>query len=187
MAMWDQPAAPFIPGQYCVRIAQAAWERDGHFRLRHEVFCDEQQVFSRTDRDAIDDDAILLVATTCVLGSPHSVVGAVRIHEDEPGSWRGSRLAVQADHRRVGRLGAELIRLAVCTAHQRGATRFLAQVQVQNVTLFERMNWRSLEQITVHGLPHHLMQADLAHYPPHGLVETRMVRPLAARAMAQAA
>lgn len=187
MVMWDQPSQPFMPGQYCVRIAEGAWERREHFRLRREVFCTEQRVFDGDDRDAIDDEAIPLVATTCVLGSPHSVVGAVRIHQHAPGLWRGSRLAVHVDHRRVGKLGAELIRLAVCTASARGATRFLAQVQQQNVALFRRLHWRSLEEIMLHGLPHHLMEAELAHYPPHGMIETRMVRPVSTRALARAA
>ncbi len=178
----EESIAPFLPGEYTVRLAATAWERAGHFALRRAVFCDEQRVFAGTDRDETDECAIPLVATTCVLGAPDTVVGAVRIHTggpgDEPGLWRGSRLAVHPDHRRVGRLGAELISLAVCTAHARGALRFLAHVQLPNVPLFERLRWHSFEAIELHGLPHHVMQADLAAYPPHGLSERRLVRPL---------
>jgi len=179
MRFFDAPDGPFLPGEYCVRLASTPGERAGHFTLRREIFCVEQGVFTDTDRDATDERAIPIVAMTCLLGAPDSVVGAVRIHEDAPGLWRGSRLAVHRDHRRVGRLGAELIRMAVCTAHRRGAERFLAQVQVQNVPLFRRLHWRSLEALTLHGLAHHLMEADLDHYPPHALVETRLVRPAA--------
>ncbi len=180
MGICDEGTVPFLPGEYRVRLATRPWERAGHFALRREVFCEEQDIFLGSDRDAVDDVAIPIVAMTCILGSADTVVGAVRIHEPEPGLWRGSRLAVHADHRRVGRLGAELIRLAVCTAHARGAVRFLAQVQAQNVPLFRRLHWRSLEEITLHGLPHHVMQADLAYYPPHGLDDVRVVRPVAA-------
>ncbi|WP_205880305.1 MSMEG_0567/Sll0786 family nitrogen starvation N-acetyltransferase [Lichenicoccus roseus] len=178
MPICDETDAPFLPGEYAILIARHPWERAGHFALRRQVFCLEQQLFEGSDRDAIDDDATPIVATTTILGSPHSVVGAVRIHQEQPGLWRGSRLAVHADHRRIGRLGTELIRLAVCTAHARGATRFLAQVQVQNVPLFRRLHWMSLEEITLCGLPHHVMQADLARYLPHGLDRTRLIRPL---------
>jgi putative N-acetyltransferase (TIGR04045 family) len=108
---------------------------------------------------------------------PDRIVGAVRIHEDEPGVWRGSRLAVHADHRKLGRIGAELIRMAVSTAHGLGATRFLAQVQEQNVLFFRRLHWKSLGVITLHGLPHHDMEADLIRYPSHGLDQTWLLRP----------
>ena len=32
--------------------------------------------------------------------------------------------------------------------------------------MFERLHWRSLGEVDLHGRPHHLMEADLAHYPP---------------------
>jgi hypothetical protein len=32
--------------------------------------------------------------------------------------------------------------------------------------LFKRLHWTSLSTLDIHGRPHHLMQADLAHYPP---------------------
>jgi putative N-acetyltransferase (TIGR04045 family) len=94
------------------------------------------------------------------------VVGTVRIHEAEPGLWWGSRLAVAEGHRKVGALGASLIRLAVASAHARGATRFLAHVQSQNAPLFQRLHWRTLDIVDLHGRPHHRMQADLDFYPP---------------------
>jgi putative N-acetyltransferase (TIGR04045 family) len=100
------------------------------------------------------------------------VVGTVRIHEQAPGLWRGSRLAVAPDYRRVGAIGASLIRLAVTSAHALGCRRFLAHVQSQNALLFQRLRWRTLEEIELHGRPHHLMEADLAFYPPFGAPET---------------
>ena len=90
----------------------------------------------------------------------------MRIHEEAPRLWWGSRLAVDSDFRAVSRLGTELIRLAVRTANARGCDRFLAHVQMQNVALFERLHWQSLEQVMFHGAPHMKMQADLAAYPP---------------------
>lgn len=173
----DVENRPFIPVEYVVRLARTPWEKAGFYALRREVFCTEQHIFSGDDRDEIDDVAIPVIAACCVAGMPDRVVGAVRIHEAETGVWRGSRLAVQAEHRKLGRIGAELIRMAVSTAHSLGATRFLAQVQEQNVLFFRRLYWKSLGEVILHGLPHRDMQADLTRYPPHGLDQTWLLRP----------
>lgn len=167
----------FIPTEYVVRLARTPWERAGYHALRRAVFCTEQQVFAQDDRDDIDQSAIPIIAACCVVGMPDRVVGAVRIHEATPGVWRGSRLAVHAEHRKLGRIGAELIRMAVCTAHGLGASRFLAQVQEQNVLFFRRLHWKSLGTVSLHGLPHHDMQADLSRYPAHGQEQTWLLRP----------
>jgi putative N-acetyltransferase (TIGR04045 family) len=54
----------------------------------------------------------------------------------------------------------------VSSAHAIGCRRFLAHVQSQNVPLFRRLHWNVLAEETLLGRPHHLMQADLNHYPP---------------------
>lgn len=162
----DRGAGLFLPSEYLVKPATERWERREAMRLRREVFCAEQGLFGRDDRDTADRSALLLVAVSCLSGMPEQVVGTVRLHESAPGEWQGSRLAVHRDYRRVAWLGSELIRLAVGTAHARGAWRFTAQVQAQNVPLFRRLHWHTLEEIELHGRPHHRMQANLAHYPP---------------------
>lgn len=155
-----------VPGEYFIKPATERWERREAMRLRRAVFCSEQGLFDRDDRDAIDREAILLVAVVGVSGMPDQVVGTVRIHEPAAGQWQGSRLAVHPEYRRVALLGSELIRLAVGLAHARGAQRFTAQVQAQNAPLFHRLHWRTLEEIELLGRPHHRMQADLSKYPP---------------------
>ena len=140
--------------------------------MRHEVFCREQGLFGNDDRDAIDDFAITIVAISLLGIAAGDVVGTVRIHQQEAGVWWGSRLAVAADYRRVGALGAGLIRLAVSSAHARGCRTFLAHVQGQNVPLFHRLNWTTLEELELHGLLHHRMRADLSAYPPILQAET---------------
>ncbi len=172
----DLPLRPFLPGEYRIALADAEWERRGHHALRRAVFCEEQAIFADDDHDEIDRVAQPIVASTCVLGAPHHVVGAVRIHEESPGLWWGSRLAVHRDHRRIGRIGAELIQLAVCTANARGCHTFLAYVQAQNAPFFARLHWRTQEIVPLHGRPHHRMIASLSHYPPHGRSETRFIR-----------
>jgi putative N-acetyltransferase (TIGR04045 family) len=158
--------AATLPGEYRVKVATERWELREAAGLRRAVFCTEQGLFDGDDRDALDRVATTLVALSCVAGMPEQVVGTVRIHESDMGHWQGSRLAVGAEYRRVALLGTELIRLAVGTARARGATRFTAQVQSQNVPLFRRLHWRSLEEVVFRGLPHHRMEASLAHYPP---------------------
>jgi len=161
----DEPS-PFVPCEFRVKWATTAWEREQAMALRRAVFCIEQGLFVGDDRDALDDEAQPIVALSCVGGAYDTVVGTVRIHEAEAGLWWGSRLAVHAAFRHHGRIGATLIRLAVTSAHARGCRRFLAHVQSQNAPMFERLHWRALAPETLHGRPHHLMQADLAHYAP---------------------
>jgi putative N-acetyltransferase (TIGR04045 family) len=157
----------FSPCEFRVKWVDCDWERRQAHALRREVFCDEQGVFTSDDSDALDAEARLIVALACVAGIADAVVGTVRIHERSPGEWWGSRLAVARSFRSHGRLGATLIRLAVCSAHSQGCARFFAHVQAQNVPLFRRLHWQALREIDLHGRGHSLMQADLSHYPPY--------------------
>ena len=158
----------FVPAAYRIKLVTEDWESQAAASLRRAVFCDEQHLFTHDDRDDIDAYAQTLVAVSCIAGMSEQVVGTVRIHRstDQAGLWFGSRLAVHRDYRSLAWLGSELIHLAVSTAHARGCTHFLAQVQLRNVKLFHHLHWATLEETTLHGRPHHLMQADLAHYPP---------------------
>ena len=160
----------FSPCEYRVKWATSGWEINQARRLRRDVFCLEQGVFEGDDRDSIDEIAQTLVAVSCVAGMADQVFGTVRIHSGDEGIWWGSRLAVDTQYRRDremgGRLGASLIRLAVSSAHARGAQIFLAHVQAQHQGLFEKLHWRTLKAEHLHNRPHWLMQADLATYPP---------------------
>ena len=166
------PFPAFLPAEYRVKFATEAWERREAAALRRQVFCEEQGIFAGDDRDDIDDIAIPLVAISSLGVAPHDVVGTVRIHEAEPGCGGARASPSRADYRRIGALGAALIRLAVCSAHARGCRRFYAHVQSQNALLFRRLHWRTIEEIELRGRPHHFMQADLAYYPPIADPET---------------
>ncbi len=167
-----EPFTPFVASVFHVKHATQNWEKQGAHALRRAVFCTEQEIFEGDDRDAIDEIAIPIVATSFVGVAADAVVGTVRIHQREPGVWVGSRLAVAADYRRVGTLGGALIKLAVSSANAMGCVRFLADVQSQNVLLFRRMHWRAIEERILHGKPHYRMEADLAFYPPLADAET---------------
>lgn len=155
----------FSPGEYRIRPATSIWEQQACFALRRAVFCDEQQLFERDDRDLRDITALPLAAMTCLLGEPEQVVGTVRIDQRDAGIWFGSRLAVQPEYRYGFALGHRLIQHAVATARALGAQQFFAHVQLQNVPLFQRLHWRTLETTELHGQPHQLMQADFDFYP----------------------
>jgi putative N-acetyltransferase (TIGR04045 family) len=169
------PFPVFLPSEYRVKFATDPWEHREAAALRRQVFCDEQGIFSGDDRDAIDDVAITIVAISSFAVVAQEVVGTVRIHQAEPGVWWGSRLAVAADYRRIGALGTSLIRLAVSSAHARGCRQFFAHVQSQNAPLFQRLHWQTIEEINIHGRPHHFMRADLDHYPPIADAETGFI------------
>ncbi|WP_445286959.1 MSMEG_0567/Sll0786 family nitrogen starvation N-acetyltransferase [Variovorax atrisoli] len=169
--MGDRMGDHYAPVEYLVREAAQQWERDEAMALRRAVFCIEQGIFARDDRDAIDDRAQLLVAMSCNGGMPEQVVGTVRIHRAQgegagKDEWWGSRLAVHPAFRSQGHLGVTLIRLAVSRANALGCETFLAQVQLQNVPLFRKLGWQVLEESSVHGRPHARMRADLGWYPP---------------------
>lgn len=161
-----EPFKPFVASEFHIKQATETWERRGAAALRRQVFCEEQGIFDGDDRDATDDIATPLVAVSLLGVAAGDVVGTVRIHPAELSIWWGSRLAVAADYRRVGSLGASLIRLAVSSARARGCRRFLANVQSQNEPMFLKLRWRTLSQHSFHGRPHCLMEADLPFYPP---------------------
>jgi putative N-acetyltransferase (TIGR04045 family) len=163
----DVAPALYLPTEYRIKWTTQQWEADEAYKLRRAVFCIEQGIFAGDDRDEIDERAQQLVAASCIAGMPEQVVGTVRIHQEEPGVWFGSRLAVHAAFRRHGKIGETLIRLAVTSAHALGCQTFLAHVQSQNVPLFRRLHWDVLTEERILGRPHHLMQAQLEHYPPY--------------------
>ncbi len=162
----EHVAALYTPTEFRIKWTTLPWEAEEAFKLRRAVFCIEQGIFVGDDRDEIDERAQQLVAVSCIAGIPEQVVGTVRIQQDEPGVWFGSRLAVHAAFRRHGKIGATLIRLAVTSAHALGCETFLAHVQSQNVPLFQALHWDALSQEILLGRSHHLMQAQLDHYPP---------------------
>ena len=150
---------------YSFRLAIAPSEIDSYFTLRQQIFCEEQNLFEQHDRDELDHQSYPIVAIAHTPNQLDRVVGVVRIYEKSPRLWYGGRLGVHPDFRRVGRIGKGLIQKAVTTANTWGCDQFLATVQQQNVRFFTRLHWQSLEEMKILELPHHLMAADLEHYP----------------------
>lgn len=154
--------------KYQFNLALSSSHIEAYFSLRQQIFCQEQGIFQTSDRDEYDSIAYPIVA----INQDSNVVGVVRIYETEPGLWYGGRLGVHSDYRRGWRIGKGLINKAVTTANTWGCDRFLATVQLPNVRFFQRLHWNSIKEIIVCDRPHHLMEADLAFYPP-----TKQTRP----------
>jgi putative N-acetyltransferase (TIGR04045 family) len=173
--MITEPFAPYSANEFQVKFATSDWERRQAHALRRAVFCEEQGIFEDDDRDAIDDHAIPIVALSMMGVAADRLVGTVRIHQPEPGIWWGSRLAVHEDFRKIGALGATLIKLAVSSANAMGCHTFLANVQAQNGLLFRRLHWEVIEEFEIYGRPHLRMKADLAFYPPCPTPEAGLV------------
>lgn len=148
------------PDHFKLAITHA--EIQAYFELRQAIFVEEQGVFAHHDGDELDAIAYPIIA---VHPESNAVIGVVRIYEAKPGLWYGGRLGVQAEYRRIGRIGKGLIYKAVTTANTWGCDQFLATVQLQNVRFFQRLHWASRSEIVICDRPHHLMEADLSHYP----------------------
>lgn len=136
-------------------VAESGAMREAAFAVRRQVFCREQGLFDNSDADAHDERAIHLVALV-----DDTVVGTVRLYEQEPGVWIGGRLAVLHGHR--GGTGFRLVQRAVEEARLRGASVFLASVQCPNEPFFRRLGWRTVgEGEELRGMPHVIMEAPL--------------------------
>lgn len=164
-----EPFKPFLASAYQIKFATEAWEKRGAAALRRQVFCTEQKIFEDDDSDEVDNFAIPIVAISLFGVAAFEVVGTVRIHPaHSEGSdiWWGSRLAVARAYRKLGAIGAGLIRLAVSSAHGFGCREFYGNVQSQNAELFHHMHWQTVSENETFGRPHHLMTPDLSYYPP---------------------
>lgn len=157
-------ADEFISADIVIKIVSEDWERRQYYRLREATFRDEQQIL-KEDRDEYDFKAFGIVAIGQMFGEPDRVIGAVRIFREGKYTWWGGRLCVNPLYRHHRAIGKALINAAVSTAKNLGCKRFLATVQQQNESYFQKLHWHSEQNIQVANIPHVLMQADLAHYP----------------------
>ncbi len=164
-----------MSNSYIFKLATTPAEIAAYFALRHQIFVEEQGLFIGSDVDDLDAIAYPIIAIPAVTNSSNTdsltidspqVVGVVRIYETAPGYWYGGRLGTHPDYRRGWSIGKGLISKAVTTANTWGCEQFLATVQLQNVRFFQRLHWTSLSEMTIHGVLHHHMEADLNFYPP---------------------
>ena len=142
------------------RPAATPEELETHYRIRHEVFVNEQDLFDGTDRDAYDDAPDVVHVLAFLNDEP---VGTVRLFPLDRADrlWQGDRLAVIRSARIHG-LGRPLVRFAVATAGKAGGREMVAHIQLQNVALFERLGWHKYGEIETYvGVAHQPMAIDL--------------------------
>jgi putative N-acetyltransferase (TIGR04045 family) len=167
---WEEPA-PFFSPVVKAQVVSEGWHLEAYHALRRAVFAEEQGLFAGSDLDEQDAFATPIVALGHMGGMPDDVIGTVRIYPEGPGVWWGGRLCVAPRYRSRRIVGTALICAAVSTAHAWGCRRFLANIQLQNVRYFERHRFRTIEPVEICGAPHHLMEADVAAYPPRAAIE----------------
>jgi putative N-acetyltransferase (TIGR04045 family) len=145
-----------------VRVAESEADLAAHHRVRRAVFVEEQGIFVDHDEDEWDGHAVKVVAA---VGS--RVLGAVRLYPlDEAGLWKGDRLAVLPEGRRL-RIGAPLVRFAVRTAGERGGSRMIALIQRRNVAFFRHLGWSPLgDETDFRGATHQEMTIVLSGAAP---------------------
>jgi putative N-acetyltransferase (TIGR04045 family) len=135
-----------------------------HFAIRHRVFVNEQGALVFTDVDRWDAHAQVMHV---LAARGHSCAGTVRLYPlDTRGRWRGDRLAVLRQHR-ASLVGAQLVSFATATAAAHGGQLMEANVQLANVTFFERLGWCCDGSVYPYlGLPHQPMVFDLSKAAP---------------------
>jgi putative N-acetyltransferase (TIGR04045 family) len=140
--------------------ATTSEQLDLHHRIRHQVFVEEQGLFSPSDLDSHDGEPEVIR----VLGMCESVpAGTVRLFPlDEAGElWQGDRLAVLPGFRSAG-VGKPLVRFAVATAAALGGGKMVAHIQLANVAFFEQLGWTKGGAVETYvGIPHQPMSIAL--------------------------
>lgn len=154
-----EPPTSAAPGTTPCRLAATGRDRLAHFAVRHAVFVTEQELFADTDRDEHDEEPGVRHVLAWHGTAP---AGAVRLYPlEEPGLWKGDRLAVLPAFRSRG-LGAPLVRFAVRAAAELGGRRMIAHIQPQNLAFFRYLGWRQAGgEVSFLGRPHLLMAIEL--------------------------
>ncbi len=137
MFITEMNVEEFAHSECHIKLAVDDWALREAQKLRNDVFVVEQGIFQTSDHDVFDSSAYTLVATIGLLGIPDAVVGTVRIHEQAPGVWVGSRLAVDQAYRSVKGLGKALIAMAVSSARAQGCTAFCRMFNCQMWVCFK--------------------------------------------------
>lgn len=144
---------------YEIRIADSEYELQASLSLRRQVFVMEQQLFEESDADENDPSSI----TINIWKQGTILVGTVRCYPDRDNLslWWGGRLAVHEQYRIRG-IGVYLIEAAVQHMKLQQVPCFRAQVQEQNIQLFEKLGWTKVGDLTlIQGHPHQIMEANL--------------------------
>ncbi|MDR2745670.1 MAG: GNAT family N-acetyltransferase [Desulfovibrio sp.] len=151
----DTTGAKLCEKDVTLSVARLPEDLAEYFRVRTEVFVEEQGLFTDSDGDEHDAEGIHIIAK-----ARGCVVGVVRCYRHKGNVWYGGRLAVRKEYRTGVNIGAMLVRKAVEVMIVQGnVRRFLATVQLQNVRFFQRIGWARLGRpFTMRGRKHQIME-----------------------------
>lgn len=137
---------------YEVRRVRDVDEYEAALALRYDVFCREQGVPEREERDGRDQEALHLVAL-----AEGRVVGACRVLIVGDTS-QFSRLAVEPASRRRG-IASALLRAADGETRAAGARRLVLHAQTYARALYEQAGYRARgREFTEAGIEHIAME-----------------------------
>jgi len=158
ISSYETKEAPLI-----CHSARNLCEKSQAFRIRKEIFVDEQGLFDTSDKDENDADSIHLVAK-----KGNKIIGTVRVYRDstKQNHWIGGRLAVEKDFRATW-AGPYLVKEAMKRVMKKGCDVFTAHIQEKNIPFFLKLGWKPIGPVIEHyGRPHQKMLANLKLVPP---------------------
>ena len=168
------------PGRVVCRRVESDADWAKHRAIRHQIFVEEQAIFTGSDLDAHDEAGDALA----ILGYCDGIAaGTVRLYvlDEAAGTWQGDRLAVLPDYRLRG-VGGPLVNAAVATAAVVGGTRMIAHIQPNNVRFFERLGWSCQGGREIYaGLVHQPMAIELPDPAEAGATLRRLATGISAR------
>jgi predicted GNAT family N-acyltransferase len=126
------------------------------YALRHTVFVLEQAVPAELERDALDEEALHLVAL-----DGERCVGTGRLVRQARGVGRVGRMAVDRAHRHAG-VGARLLGALEERARAEGLVEIELHAQCRAATFYEREGYAPEgEEFVEAGIPHLVMRKRL--------------------------
>lgn len=131
-------------------------DRDTMMALRFAVFVDEQGVPAEEEIDALDDDALHLVAYDGA-----DLVGTCRLLRGDGLTWTLGRMAVRADRRRGG-VGRAIMDEAERQVRAQGGRALRLSAQMHAVGFYSRNGYRTRGGVYPDaGIPHVRMERTL--------------------------
>lgn len=158
LAILTGPRRAAPPAAFIVQPVRDRAELDAYRSLRHEAFVVQQELFSGSDHDDLDDDPRTVVL--CATAPDGTVLGGVRLSPataDDIGWWAGSRLVVAPTEQARG-VGPALVRAAGAHAESSGVLRFDAAVQQRYRPMFTSLGWQYTGDVEVAGVRHAAMR-----------------------------
>jgi predicted GNAT family N-acyltransferase len=150
-----------------IGVVQSADEREAVFALRLLVFVEEQRVPVEEELDAYDVVATHFMAQDCRSATPGAadIVATARLVDKGDGLGKVGRVAVHADHRRLG-IGDALMRYIHVYAYEHGFRRLWLEAQCNAIPFYEKLGYVAEGEIFLDAnIEHRHMRRPLTSHP----------------------